>query len=55
LRKLIQEKEKNHGGKVTADEPKEAQVIDLMEALRRSLGEGGKARPAKTPAKRKRA
>jgi DNA end-binding protein Ku len=40
LRALIKEKEKGHTVK-TADEPKEAEVIDLMEALRRSLGEGG--------------
>jgi DNA end-binding protein Ku len=40
LRALIKEKEK--GKTVTAPaEPKEAEVIDLMEALRRSLGQGG--------------
>jgi DNA end-binding protein Ku len=38
LRALIKEKEK--GATVTAPaEPKEAEVIDLMEALRRSLGQ----------------
>lgn len=42
LRALIKEKEKGHT--VTApEEPKEAEVIDLMEALRRSLGQGGGA------------
>ncbi|MDB5450542.1 MAG: putative ATP-dependent ligase protein [Phenylobacterium sp.] len=50
LRSLIKEKEK--GATVTAPaEPKEAEVIDLMEALRRSLGQGGGERrrpPAKT-------
>ena len=40
LRALIKEKEKGHTVKAP-DEPKEAEVIDLMEALRRSLGEGG--------------
>lgn len=40
LRALIKEKEK--GKTVTAPaEPKEAEVIDLMEALKRSLGQGG--------------
>lgn len=54
LRALIKQKEK--GSTVTApEEPKEAEVIDLMEALRRSLGQtgGGERRKpaAKTPAK----
>jgi DNA end-binding protein Ku len=40
LRTLIQEKEKGHT--ISApEEPKEAQVIDLMEALKRSLGQSG--------------
>jgi DNA end-binding protein Ku len=40
LRALIKDKEKGHT--VTAPEaPKEAEVIDLMEALKRSLGQGG--------------
>lgn len=59
LRKLIAEKEKNHGVTKPVAEPKEAEVIDLMEALRRSLGEGGTRRKtaprtaAKKPAARK--
>ncbi len=40
LRALIKEKEKGHAAKAP-DEPKEAEVIDLMEALKRSLGQGG--------------
>jgi DNA end-binding protein Ku len=47
LRALIEEKEKNAGRTVKAPQHEEAQVIDLMEALRRSLGEsGGAARRA---------
>jgi DNA end-binding protein Ku len=54
LRALIKEKEK--GATVTAPaEPKEAEVIDLMEALRRSLGQSGageRRKPAgKAPAR----
>lgn len=57
LRDLIREKEKGHT--VTAPaEPQEAEVIDLMEALKRSLGQSGGERrkpaaKAKAPAKRK--
>jgi DNA end-binding protein Ku len=63
LRELIKEKEKGHT--ITApEEPKEAEVIDLMEALKRSLGQSGggerrkpaargKAGPAKKPAARR--
>jgi DNA end-binding protein Ku len=57
LRALIKEKEKGHTIKAP-EEPKEAEVIDLMEALKRSLGQSGgerrktgSARPAhKKPA-----
>jgi DNA end-binding protein Ku len=53
LRTLIREKEK--GAVVTAPEqPREAEVIDLMDALRRSLGQGGGERrkpAAKAPAR----
>jgi DNA end-binding protein Ku len=53
LRALIKEKEK--GATITAPEqPKEAEVIDLMEALRRSLGQAGGERrkpAAKAPAR----
>jgi DNA end-binding protein Ku len=48
LRALIREKEKGHT--VTApEEPQAAEVIDLMEALKRSLGQGGDRR--KPPAR----
>jgi DNA end-binding protein Ku len=60
LRALIREKEKGH--KIAAvKEPKEAEVIDLMDALKRSLGQSGGERrkpaargkaAAKTPAKK---
>ncbi|CAN5903771.1 Ku protein [soil metagenome] len=54
LRALIKEKEKGAGRKVTVDEPKGAEVIDLMEALRRSLAGDRKAPPkgAKASAKK---
>ena len=43
LRALIKEKQKGHT--VTApEEPREAEVIDLMDALKRSLGDSGGAR-----------
>jgi DNA end-binding protein Ku len=53
LRALIKEKEKNHGRIAKVEEPKEAEVIDLMEALRRSLGEGGGERRKTTTARGK--
>lgn len=49
IRALIKEKREDHGV-TTVDEPKEAEVIDLMEALKRSLGAGGERRK---PAARK--
>jgi DNA end-binding protein Ku len=60
LRALIKEKEKGHTIKAP-EEPKEAEVIDLMEALKRSLGQAGgerrktgsaRAAPKKPAAKR---
>jgi DNA end-binding protein Ku len=48
LRALIKEKEKGHTIKAP-DQPKEAEVIDLMEALKRSLGEGGGERRKPAP------
>jgi DNA end-binding protein Ku len=64
LRSLIKEKEKGHTVKAP-EEPKEAEVIDLMEALKRSLGQGGERRkpaaaahtkkpaPRRSPAKKR--
>jgi DNA end-binding protein Ku len=51
LRALIKEKEKSSGRKVTAAEPQQEEIGDLMEALRKSLGEGG-ARRAEPAARR---
>ncbi|MDB5424761.1 MAG: putative ATP-dependent ligase protein, partial [Phenylobacterium sp.] len=48
LRALIKEKEKGHTIKAP-EEPKEAEVIDLMEALKRSLGQGGGERRKTAP------
>jgi len=39
LRALIAEKEKGAGGKVKVEEPQDTNVVDLMQALRRSLGQ----------------
>ena len=55
LRALIKEKQKGKGRRVTApDEPEDTNVVDLMEALRNSLGKAPtKAKPAakKAPAR----
>jgi len=47
LRALIKQKEKGAGRKVTVEEPQGGEVIDLMEALRKSLGAKGKVAPKK--------
>ena len=53
LRELIKEKEKGANRVVHADAPEDTNVVDLMEALRRSLGDkGGKAPAKKAPAKK---
>jgi len=54
LRALIKEKQKGHTVKAP-DEPKEAEVIDLMDALKRSLGQSGgeRRKPAAAHAARK--
>jgi DNA end-binding protein Ku len=51
LRELIADKQKGAGRKVTVEEPEDTKVIDLMAALRRSLGETDGERRA--PAKRR--
>jgi DNA end-binding protein Ku len=61
LKKLVRDKQKGKKATVTAEEPKDTNVVDLMEMLRRSLGDGAKKAPAKKApahkpaAKRKRA
>lgn len=50
LRDLIKRKEKGGKTKVAAAPPEDTNVVDLMEALRKSLG--GKASAAKAPAKK---
>ena len=53
LRELIKQKEKGVGRVVHADAPEDTNVVDLMEALRKSLGDkGGKAAPRKAAAKK---
>jgi DNA end-binding protein Ku len=52
LKKLIAAKQKGKKP-VVVDEPEDTNVIDLMEALRRSLGQKGGARKKAEPAKKK--
>jgi DNA end-binding protein Ku len=53
LRKLITAKEKGAGNKVTVEEPDDTNVVDLMEALRKSLGQSGKTDKSAAKAKPK--
>ncbi|MFD1105336.1 Ku protein [Sphingobium olei] len=57
LQRLIEKKKKAKGKRIIEDveEPaaKGSNVIDLMAALKKSVGEGGKAAPAKKPTARK--
>ncbi len=57
LRALIKRKEKGGKAKVSAAPPEDTNVVDLMEALRKSLGGKAPAKKAaaKTPAKTKKA
>jgi DNA end-binding protein Ku len=52
LRALIEEKRKGKGAVVTATEPEDTKVVDLMEALRRSLGKSGAPGQGKPAARR---
>jgi DNA end-binding protein Ku len=51
LRDLIRRKEKGAGRTVTAEEPQRGEVIDLMEALRKSLGANARRGAVKPPAR----
>jgi DNA end-binding protein Ku len=51
LRALIAEKQKGKGRVVHVEEPEDTNVVDLMEALRRSLGQSGGER-RKPPARK---
>ncbi|NBB15551.1 Ku protein [Caulobacter sp. SLTY] len=55
LRELIAEKKKGKGRVVTAEEPEDTNVVDLMAALRKSLEAKGKTSPAKKAAPAKKA
>jgi DNA end-binding protein Ku len=54
LRALIKEKEKGARGQGDGRGAGDTNVVDLMEALRKSLGKGGASKPAakKAPAKK---
>jgi DNA end-binding protein Ku len=52
LKAMIKAKQKGGGGQVKVEEPEDTNVVDLMEALRRSLGQKGKAATAKPAAKK---
>jgi len=51
LRALIAEKEKGAGRKVKVEEPEDTKVIDLMAALRKSLGQSGGERRKAAPSR----
>jgi DNA end-binding protein Ku len=46
---LINDKQAGGAAEVTAPPPRDDNVIDLMEALRRSLEKSGKAEPTRKP------
>jgi DNA end-binding protein Ku len=54
LRALIREKQKGGAGPVRVEEPEDTKVVDLMQALRRSLGEHGGAGQRRTPERKPR-
>ncbi|MET0295095.1 MAG: Ku protein [Phenylobacterium sp.] len=53
LRKLIAQKEKGGGRKVKTQEPEDTNVVDLMEALKKSLGGKAAATERRKPAAKK--
>jgi DNA end-binding protein Ku len=53
LRKLIAEKQKGRGRIAEVEEPQDTKVVDLMAALKQSLGQGAGARRPPAPSKRK--
>jgi len=58
LKALIAEKQRGAGGEVEVEEPEDTKVVDLMQALKRSLEAGGRRKPEprkRAPAKRERA
>ena len=52
LRALIREKQKGRGRRVHAEEPEDTNVVDLMDALRKSLGGKGGGDRRRPPAKK---
>jgi len=53
LKKLIAQKQKGRGRIAEVEEPEDTKVVDLMAALRKSLGQGAGARRPPAPSKRK--
>lgn len=53
LKKLIAQKQKGKGGVAKVEEPEDTKVVDLMAALKKSLGQGAGARRPAAPSKRK--
>ena len=52
LKELIRQKEKGAVDVAPVEEPKDTNVVDLMEALRRSLGKSGSGEEKRPPAKK---
>ncbi len=53
LRSLIEAKQKGAGGPVKVEEPADTKVVDLMAALRKSLGQSGETRRPPAPSRRR--
>jgi DNA end-binding protein Ku len=54
LKALIAEKEKGGGREVTVEEPQDTKVVDLMAALKKSLGQNAASRRPAAPSREKR-